>query len=265
MRTMDRGTRRGHGVAAAAWLLIVSLLGGCAGTAPRETPDSLMKEGQRLYLDKKYDEAIARFQRAIELDNTRWAASVYIARSYIAKRNWTLALSNARTAFAVAPAGADVRATLAEALLGRGQAALAAGQFDDASALFGEHIALSPADRQGYLGAGQAYVGQGRFADALNAFARGLQRDKSGPGRDELLKGLLDGGTKALQQGAPKSAVLLLQEYTQQDPGNADGFVVLGKALIEAGYRSDARGALSRALQLNPAQAEAGDLLRSLR
>lgn len=258
-------TCRRHGVTLTASLLIVFLLGGCAGLAPRETPDSLMKEGQQLYAAKKYDEAIARLQRVIELDNTRWLASLYIAQSYIAKKNWKLALSNARVAFEAAPAGADVRNTLAESLLGSGRAALSGGQFTEATALFGEYIALSPTEGRGYLGAGQAYVGAGRYADALNAFLHGLQRDKSGPGRDELLKGLLDGGTKALQQGEPKSAVLLLQEYVQQDPGNAAGFVILGKALLEAGYRSDARGALSRALQLNPAQAEAGDLLRSLR
>lgn len=258
-------TRRGHKVAAAAWLLVVSLLAGCAGIAPRETPDSLMQEGRELYAAKKYDAAIAKFQRALELDHARWVANLYIARSYLAKNNWTLALSNARAAFEAAPDGPEVRATLAESLLGSGQAALRGGQYAEATAFFGEYISLSPADGRGYLGAGQAYVGAGRYADALTAFLHGIQRDKSGPRRDDLLKGLLDGGTKALQQGAPKSAVLLLQEYVQQDPGNADAFVILGKALIEAGYRSDARGALSRALQLNPSQAEAGNLLRSLR
>ena len=262
----DMGTRRRHGIAAAtAWLAVVLFLGGCAGTVPRETPDSVMQQGQQLFADGKYDAAVARFQRVLELDDTRWIASLYIARSYMAKGDWPLALSNARAAFAAAPAAPDARAALGESLLGSGRAALSTGQFADATALFSEYIALSPADRQGYAGAGQAYVGAGRYADALSAFVRGLQRDKSGPGRDELLKGLLDGGTKALQQGDPKSAVLLLQEYTQQDPGNAAGFVILGKALIEAGYRSDARGALSRALQLNPGQPEAGDLLRGLR
>lgn len=258
-------TRQGHRVAVVAWLLVVSLLTGCAGIAPRETPDSVMQEGQRLYAAKKYDEAIARFQRVLELDHGRWPANLYIARSYMAKSNWKLALSHARVAFEAAPDGPDVRTTLAESLLGSGQAALRGGQSTAAIAFFGEYISLTPADGRGYLGAGQAYVGAGRYADALNAFLHGLQRDKSGPRREDLLKGLLDGGTKALQQGEPKSAVLLLQEYVQHDPGNAAGFVILGKALIEAGYRSDARGALSRALQLNPSQAEAGDLLRSLR
>jgi len=258
-------TRQGHGAAVAAWLLVVSLLAGCAGIAPRETPDSLMQEGRELYAAQKYEAAIGKFQRVIELDSTRWPANLCLARSYIARSNWKPALANARVAFEAAPTGADVRATLAEALLGSGQASLRGRQFLEAIVFFSEYISLSPADGRGYLGAGQAYVGAGRYPDALNAFLHGLQRDKSGRGRDDLLRGIVDGGTKALQQGDPRSAVLLLQEYVQQDPGNADGFVLLGKALIEAGYRSDARGALSRALQLNPSQVEAGDLLRGLR
>jgi len=256
--------RQGRGVAVVAWLLVASLLGGCAALG-FETADSVMKEGQQLYAEKKYDEAITKFERVLELDSTRWLAYVYLARCYMAKGGWKLAISNARLAYQTAPSGENVLATFADALLGGATASLRSGQFTEAISDFVEYIKLRPTDARGYLGAGQAYIGAGSYAEALSAFVRGFANDSNGALRQDLLKGLLDGGLQALRQGQAKNAVPLLQEYVQQDPGNAAGFITLGKALIAAGYRSDALGALGRALQLNPNQPEATDLLRGLR
>lgn len=256
---------RGHGMPVVAWLLIAALAGGCAWVGLVETPDSLMKDGQKLYLDQKYDEAIMKFERVVELDSTRWLAYVYLARCYMAKGRFTLAVTDARMAYQAQPGGEDVQQTFAEALQSGGAAALRAGEFTKAIADFTDYIALHPHDAHGYLGIGQAYLGENRYADALAAFTRAFERDRSGAVREPLLKALLDGGTQALQQGQAKSAVVLLQEYVHQDPGNAAGYLTLGKALLAAGYRSDARGALGRALQLNPAQREATDLLGGLR
>jgi len=255
---------RTHGLVLVTWALVVSLVGGCAWLG-LETADSVMKEGQQLYLDKKYDEAIVRFERVIELDTTRWPAYVYIARCYMAKGAWTLAVTNARLAYEAQPGGEEALPTFAEALLGGGAAAVRTGQFTKAIADFSEYVALHPTDAHGYLGVGQAYVGAGRYADAAGALARGFQNDRGGALRKELLKGLLDGGARALQQGQAKSAVALLQEYIQQDPRDAAAYVTLGKALLASGNRSDALGAFGQALTLNPGQPEATDLLRGLR
>ena len=199
--------RQGHGIVVVAWLLVASLLCGCAALGFGETADSVMKEGQQLYADKKYDEAITKFERALELDSTRWLAYVYLARCYMAKGGWKLAISNARLAYKAAPSGDNVLATLAEALLGGGTAALRSGQFSEAISQFVEYIGLRPTDARGYLGAGQAYIGAGNYTEALT----------------------------------------------------------LGKALLQAGFGSDASGALNRSLQLNPGQTEATELLRGLR
>ena len=257
--------RRGRGVTVVAWLLITSLAGGCVSLGVTETPDSLMKEGQKLYLDKKYDEAVMKFERVLELDSTRWLAYVYLARCYMAKASFTLAVTNARIAYQAEPGGEDVLRTFSEALLGGGSEALHRGRFTQAVTDFTDYINLHPNEAHGFLGIAQAYAGEDRYADALAAFTRGFERDKSGALRESLLKALLEGGTQALQHGQAKSAVSLLQEYVHEDPGNAAGYLALGKALLAAGYRSDARGALGRALQLNPGQREATDLLGGLR
>jgi tetratricopeptide (TPR) repeat protein len=184
---MMRG--RKHGLVLVTWALVVSLLGGCAALG-FETADSVMKEGEQLYADKKYDEAIAKFERAIELDSTRWSAYVYIARCYIAKGGWSKAMSNARLAYQAAPAGEDVVPTLAQALWGGGTEALNSGQFREAISVFTEYLRLQPEDSSAYLALGKAYLHSGNRSDALSAFLRALEINPNLHEATELLRGL---------------------------------------------------------------------------
>jgi hypothetical protein len=92
---------------------------------------------------------MAKFERVLELDRTRWLAYVYIARCYIAKGGWLNAITNARNAYQAAPGGEDAVAVFAEALFGGGVAPLKKRQFSDAS---------------DHLNAGKAYVRMGAGA-----------------------------------------------------------------------------------------------------
>ncbi len=182
-----RGRR--HAPALIAWALVVSLVGGCAWPG-FESPDSLMKEGQQLYLDKKYDEAIMKFERVIELDSTRWLAYVYIARCYMAKGSWSKAISSARLAYQAAPGGEDVVPTLARALWAGGTEALNNGQFREAISALTEYLRLQPADAPAYMALGRAYMQSGDRADALTAFLKAFQINPSMPEVQELLRSL---------------------------------------------------------------------------
>jgi tetratricopeptide (TPR) repeat protein len=181
--------RRSHGVAAVAWLVMAFLLGGCAWLG-FETADSVMKEGEQLYQDKKYDEAIAKFERAIELDSTRWMAYVYIARCYMAKGGWAKAVSNARLAYQAAPAGAEVVPTLAQALWGGGMEALKSGQFREAISALTEYLRLQPSDASAYLELGRAFMQSGNIPDAVAAFGKALELNPSQSEAADLLRGL---------------------------------------------------------------------------
>ena len=162
--------RRSREVAVVAWLVIASLLGGCAWLG-FETADSVMKEGQQLYVDKKYDEAIVKFERVIELDSTRWLAYVYIARCYMAKGSWSKAMSNARLAYQAAPAGEDVVPTLTQALWGGGMEALKSGQFREPIPAFTEYLRLRPSDASAYLELGRALMQSGNVSGAVANFS----------------------------------------------------------------------------------------------
>jgi tetratricopeptide (TPR) repeat protein len=175
--------------AVVACALLIAIVSGCAMLG-FETPDSLMKEGQQLYLDKKYDEAITKFERVIELDSTRWLAYVYIARCYMAKGTWSKAISNARLAYQASPGGQDVVPTLAQALWGGGIEALNNGQFREAISALTEYLRLPPADASGYVALGKAYLQTGDRSDALNALFKALQLNPSMSGVEELMRGL---------------------------------------------------------------------------
>jgi tetratricopeptide (TPR) repeat protein len=184
---MTRGRRAASAVV--AWVLLLALASGCAMLG-FETPDSLMKQGQQLYLDRKYDEAIMKFERVIELDSTRWLAYVYIARCYMAKGSWSKAVSNARLAYQVSPADQDVVPTLTQALWGGGIEALNNGQLREAISELTEYLRLQPGDASAYVALGRAYLRSGDRSDALNVLFKALQLNPTMSEVEELMRGL---------------------------------------------------------------------------
>ena len=66
-------------------VLVVAFHAGCAGLSVFETAESLIAEGKQLYADKKYDEAVSKFWKALEKDPRAWEAYYYLARSFIAR------------------------------------------------------------------------------------------------------------------------------------------------------------------------------------
>ena len=176
--------------AAAAGLVIASVLGGCAWLGLVDTPDSLMQEGQQLYLDKRYDEAIVKFERVIELDNTRWLAYLYLARCYMAKGSWTRAVTNARLAYQAQPGGEDVVPVFSQSLWGAGTEALGGGKFGDAISAFREYLRVKPADAAAYVALGKSFLGAGDRTEALAAFGRALQLNPTHTEANDLVRGL---------------------------------------------------------------------------
>jgi tetratricopeptide (TPR) repeat protein len=249
----------------AASLLVVSLAGGCAWLSFAETPASLSREGRELYLAGRYDEAIEKLERAVELGGAPGSTYLHLARCYMAQENWTLAIANARLAAEALPNGEAVEDTLSEALRGGGAAAVHAGQFTLAISEFTEYVSRHPNDARGFLRLGQADLSAGRYANALGAFTRGIENDRIGVVKQDLLRGLLDGGTHALRHGRAKEAIPLLQEYVHVDPTNPAAYVVLARALLETGDGPHAREALDRALLLDPRQPDATALRGQLR
>ena len=245
----------------AALLLLCSvMLGGCAGVTAgpslQEQIEALMKEGQQLYANKKYDESVAKFGEVVAKDANYWLAYVGMARSFVAKGSWPDAIGNAKKAFDLAPKGQDVIAVLGQALFGGGADALKNGRLQESVSRFVEFLKLEPGNTGAWLSVGKAYLGQAQFQEAFKAFAQGLANG-GGADRAELVRGLLDGGLQAFAKKDFRSSIDSLREYVKFDSKNLSAYVNLAKAYWESGERGNALDAFRKVLEINPRHEEA--------
>jgi cytochrome c-type biogenesis protein CcmH/NrfG len=237
-------------------LVFALVVAGCAGLMG-DSIESLIKQGIELLGARKYDEAAAKFLEVVRRDPKSWNGYLYLAQAYVGKRSWGEAIASGRKALELAPGSREVLPTLAEAFLGAGTDALGRRQFSEAAGHFIDYLKLRPADVQGYLQLGRAFLGTGAYGDALGAFVQGIGQNPDAGARQQLVRGLLDGGGQALSAGNAKAAVQLLQEYVRHDSGNVTAYVNLGKAYWQGGEIGDAFAAFRRVLELSPSDPEA--------
>lgn len=238
-------------------LLVVStLLAACAGLTLQSEIDGLMKEGQQLYAEKKYEQATDKFLTVIGKDPTYWQAYLWAARSFIARGNWKDAIANGRKAFELAPKDKTVLPVFAEALFGGGADALRNGRFTESVDRFTEFLKLEPGNAKAWLNVGKAYLGQQDFRQALGAFAQGLAGG-GGAEREALIRELLDGGMRAFSNGRYRESIDLLREFLKYDKKEIQAYVGLAKAYWESGERGKALDTFKEVLQLDPRHEEA--------
>lgn len=231
-------------------------LAGCAGLGLLDDTAALMQQGQTLYAEKKYDEAIDKFVEVATKDPKHWQAYLWAARAYIAKGKWFDAIANGRKAFELAPKDPAVLPVFAEALFGAGSAALASGRYAESVTHFLEFLKIEPGNARAWLNVGKAYLEQRQFKEALGALTQGLSQG-GGAERAELLRGLLDGGRQAFAGGKNREAIDLLKEFIKYDKKDVSAYVNLAKAYWESGDLGSALETFQKVLKLDPRQEEA--------
>jgi tetratricopeptide (TPR) repeat protein len=246
-----------------ALMMLLAVVAGCAQLM-QASLESLMKQGIELLTAGKYDAAIAKFREVLGRDPRYWNAYLYLARSYIGKGAWSDAVANGRKALELGDRN-EVVPVLAEALLRGGLDALGRGQFSEAAGHLVDYVKLKPTDWQGYLSLARAYLGTNSYGDALQTLVQGLGRAPDDGARQQLLRGMLDGGGQALRAGNTKAAIGLLQEYVRHDSRSVAAYLELGKAYWQDGNLGSAFGAFQRVLELNPGDPEALQFLRGRR
>lgn len=242
------------------WLLLIAILSiflsGCAVLGQQDEIAGLMKEGQQLYAEKKYDAAVDKFLVVISKDGNYWQAYLWAARAFIAKGGWAEAIANGKKAFELAPQGQDVLPVFAEALFGGGSAALGSGRYAESIGYFVDYLKLEPGNFKAWLNVGKAYLGQQQFREAFSALLQGLaQADASQ--RTELLRGLLDGGKQAFASGKYGEAIDMLKEYIKYDGNELSAYLNLAKSYWESGELAKALESYGQVLKLDPRDEEA--------
>lgn len=237
-------------------LLVSTLLAACASLTLQGEIDALMKEGQQLYSEKKYDQAVDKFMTVIGKDPTYWQAYLWAARAFIAKGSWNDAVANGRKAFELAPKDKDTLPVFAQALFGGGADALKNGRLAESVNFFVQYLKLEPGNTKAWLSVGKAYLGQQDFRQALGAFAQGLASG-GGAERQELIRELFDGGVQAFSSGKYRESIDLLKEFLKYDANNLQAYASIAKAYWESGDRGKALDAFKQVLQLDPRHEEA--------
>ncbi|MEO7403401.1 MAG: tetratricopeptide repeat protein [Burkholderiales bacterium] len=238
-------------------LALAIAVGGCAMSLADQIV-ALMREAIAALQGKRYDEAIGKFQQVVSRDPKHWEAYVGLARGYIGRGNWSQAVTSGRQAFQISPSGADVVPAFAEALFGGGVDALKGGKFTDAIGMFVDYIKIQPSNVSAYINLGRAFIGNRQFGDALNAFVQGLGVAGGSAGeRNELVRGLYDGGKQAFSSNDFRGAIGFFREYIKTDSSNVNAYLDLAKSYWNAGDRGEAVKSFSEVLKLNPTNSEA--------
>ena len=132
----------------------------------------------------------------------------------------------------------------ARAAFQRGEAALEAGQLDQAAAAYNEALSLSPQFAEALNGLGSVLFRQGKRVEALTKFQAAIA---SNPG---LKLAYFNLGYAARKNGDFALAAEAYETYLKLDPTDADGYFGLGESYRNQGKAEPALRAYERYLSL---------------
>ncbi len=191
------------------------------------------EEGLSLFNRGLHDEAVSRFQKAVELDPEFGQAHLYLGRSYLSLSRFGQAVTALRTAYRLAPD--NVR-----------------GQMTD---LFLDAL----------VGAALTGKGSGNLTESLEYLKEALQLDpRSEKAKKELAAVLALLGADLLREGKIPEAVRTYLEALGYAPGDISLYLGLARAFLNAGDVRRALEAAEKALAHDPQNREAMRIIREL-
>ena len=212
--------------------LIVSLtvMASCAGIPFLSGAKQEFEQGLALFNAGKYEQAIAYFSKAAELDPNYVKAYIYLGRSYISLGKWGEAIGPLRTAYRISPTETRKEATsfLSDALVGAGIQSFRNGDYKSAVEHLKEGLTLDP---------GSAKI------------------------KDELVKAWTAYGGKLFTQGSFGEAISAFEQALQLAPGSLDAYLGLARSFLKNGDYDKALQAARKALSLDPGSDELKSLL----
>lgn len=135
------------------------------------------------------------------------------------------------------------------------------GNYTDAIPHLQEAVRRDPKDANYAFQLGYAYLRIDQPEQAVGPMQQALQLGLTGP-NTEIAQ--FDLGVAYLQLRRPADAVPYFQNSLAKSPSDANGWYLLGLAYAQAGQEQQARAALQRSLELDPAGQKAADTQRLL-
>ena len=185
--------------------------------------------GNALNARRRVDEAIAHYQKAVQL-----------AREAAATRG-------------------DVSPTLAEACNNLGAVLSKRGQLDTAMELYREALGLNPGDADAHYNLGMALAGKGQTNEAIAQFEKALKR------KPDLAEAHFTLATLLVSAGRPDQAILHYRQALELDPAFVAAHCGLAAVLADGGRLDEAIAHYRQALKLKPDHAWAMNNLAWLR
>ena len=215
-------------------VIVLLLLSGCV-TNPILGPsaEGAFKAGLALYEQGLYEDAIEKFEQALDIDPEHALSYLYLGRSLFHLGRWLEAVSYLRGAYLRVPADRqkELAGELLDSMLNGALELLQKGNFVNAIALLKEALRLEPDSSRAkedlgevLLAFGHQLLSEGRFNDAVDAYSQSL---------DVV-------------------------------PGNIQSYIGLARAWFEKGDFSKALKTVRKALQVSPESDELKQLFNQL-
>ncbi len=212
---------------------VIFLINSCSGAQLFSGAQYEFDQGLALFNTGKYEEAIPRFQKAVEIDPEYARAYLYLGRSYLTLTRWNKAIPPLRTALRISPGETKREALnlLIDALFGVAVAEFKSGDFKSAVDNFGEMLQLKPNSSKAKSG----------IVDALLAYGR-----------------------KALFNGNLRDSIASYTEALKYSPNNLNATLGLAKAFLANGEFQKSMQAASDAMRVDPTNRDVQSLIRDL-
>lgn len=202
-------------------------------------------------LSKKFREAYSALEKAARLAPDNVDILLALAHALKEDRQW------ARAAEAFERAVALGRTDLGTYRL-LGQCYFSASDFDGARRTYERFIRTDPRNFEGYEKLGATLFMQKRWAEAATHLEKAVSLGSTNPKRYDML------GLVYVELRDPAKAAEALRRAVGLEPGNASLHLRLADALRGAFRFDEAKGHARRALELNPREAGAADMLETI-
>jgi tetratricopeptide (TPR) repeat protein len=207
--------------------------------------------GYALSQKGQWDEAIACYKQAIKLDPKDAMAHANLGVGLHRKGQWDEAIACFKKAVKLDPKNAMAHANLGVALKNKGRMLHGKGQVDEAIACFKEAITLDPRDSKAHNGLGVALAGKGQTDEAIACYKKAIALD---PNNARVHSNL---GAGLLTKGQVDEAIACHKKAIALDPKLADAHSNLGAALAAKGQGDEAIACYKKALEIDPKHVKA--------